>query len=190
MVVSLRPELQKMVEEKVKAGLFPSAEALINVAVEQVVSGDHLDPGEMERLLAVGKADVRAGRFVDFKSFPVQDDHHLLTVLRYVEANSFRSGIVECAQDWPFCSAAARQNHLPFPLTPWPIDRPRRLARTSQPAARRFHTTTPAPQRRPRSTLRRPFLGSENRPRTWPQLHPQATRKTKNINPATRGNAN
>ena len=124
MVVSLRPELQKMVEEKVKAGLFPSAEALINVAVEQVVSGDHLDPGEMERLLAVGKADVRAGRFVDFKSFPVQDDHHLLTVLRYVEANAFRSGIVECAQDWPFCSAAARQNHLPFPLTPWPIDRP------------------------------------------------------------------
>jgi len=65
MVVSLRPELQKMVEEKVKAGLFPSAEALINAAVEQVVSGDDLAPGEMERLLAVGEADARAGRFVD-----------------------------------------------------------------------------------------------------------------------------
>ena len=65
MVVSLRPELQKMVEQKVKAGLFPSAEALINAAVEQVVSGDDLQPGEMERLLAVGEADARAGRFVD-----------------------------------------------------------------------------------------------------------------------------
>ena len=65
MVVSLKPELQKLVEEKVKAGLFPSAEALINAAVEQVVSGDDLEPGEMERLLAVGEADARAGRFVD-----------------------------------------------------------------------------------------------------------------------------
>jgi Arc/MetJ-type ribon-helix-helix transcriptional regulator len=65
MVVSLRPELQKLVEEKVKAGLFPSAEALINAAVEQVVSGDDLDPGEMERLLATGETHARAGRFVD-----------------------------------------------------------------------------------------------------------------------------
>jgi len=65
MVVSLKPKLQKLVEEKVKAGLFPSAEALINAAVEQVVSGDDLEPGEMERLLASGEADARAGRFVD-----------------------------------------------------------------------------------------------------------------------------
>ena len=64
MVVSIRPELRKLVEEKVKAGIFPSAEALINAAVEQVVSGDDLEPGEMERLLAVGEADARAGRFV------------------------------------------------------------------------------------------------------------------------------
>ncbi|HEV8291659.1 MAG TPA: hypothetical protein VGP94_07030 [Tepidisphaeraceae bacterium] len=48
-----------------KAGLFPSAEALINAAVEQVVNGDDLEPGEMKRLLAAGEADARAGRFVD-----------------------------------------------------------------------------------------------------------------------------
>ena len=65
MVVSLKPELEKLVEAKVKAGLFPSAEALINAAVAQVVSSDDLEPGEMERLLAVGEADARAGRFVD-----------------------------------------------------------------------------------------------------------------------------
>ncbi len=59
-----------------------------------------------------------------FKSFPVQDDHYLLTVLRYVEANAFRADLVERAEDWPFSSAAARENHLPIPLAPWPVDRP------------------------------------------------------------------
>ena len=65
MTVSLRPELQKLVEEKVKAGLFPSAEALVNSAVEQFVTDDDFEPGEMERLLAVGEEDARQGRFVD-----------------------------------------------------------------------------------------------------------------------------
>lgn len=65
MVVSLRPELQKLVNEKVKAGIFPSAEALVNAAVLQVVAADDLEPGEMERLLAMGEADARAGRFVN-----------------------------------------------------------------------------------------------------------------------------
>jgi antitoxin ParD1/3/4 len=65
MVVSLNPELQKLIEEKVKAGLFPSAEALVNSAVAQVVVGDDLEPGEMERLLAVGEEQAARGQFVD-----------------------------------------------------------------------------------------------------------------------------
>jgi len=65
MVVALKPELQKLVEEKVKAGLFPSAEALVNSAVEQMVAGDDLQPGEMEKLLGVGEEQARQGRFVD-----------------------------------------------------------------------------------------------------------------------------
>ena len=64
MVVSLKPELEKLVAEKVKAGLFPSAEALVNSAVAQVVAGDDLEPGEMEALLAVGEAQAREGRLV------------------------------------------------------------------------------------------------------------------------------
>ena len=50
MTVSLSPELQKLVEEKVKAGLFPSAEALVNSAVAQLVADDDLESGEMEKL--------------------------------------------------------------------------------------------------------------------------------------------
>ena len=65
MVVSLKPELQKIVEDKVKAGLFPSAEALVNSAVEQMLAGDDLEPGEMEKLLTSGEEDARDGRFVD-----------------------------------------------------------------------------------------------------------------------------
>jgi Arc/MetJ-type ribon-helix-helix transcriptional regulator len=65
MVVSLKPELQRLVEEKVKAGLFRSSDDLLNAAVEQLIGDDDLAPGEMQQLLAVGEADVNAGRLVD-----------------------------------------------------------------------------------------------------------------------------
>jgi putative transposase len=39
-----------------------------------------------------------------FKAFPIQHDHHLLTVLRYVERNPLRANLVARAQDWPWAS--------------------------------------------------------------------------------------
>ena len=39
-----------------------------------------------------------------FKSFIVQQDHHLLTLLRYVENNPVRSGLVGSAMDWSWSS--------------------------------------------------------------------------------------
>lgn len=39
-----------------------------------------------------------------FKSFIIQNDEHLLTVLRYVEGNPVRSGLVTSAKDWPWSS--------------------------------------------------------------------------------------
>ena len=44
-----------------------------------------------------------------FKSFPVQDDPHFLTVCRYVESNPLRAGIVRRAEDWPFRASAGRR---------------------------------------------------------------------------------
>ncbi len=35
-----------------------------------------------------------------FKAFPIQDDNHLITVVRYVERNALRSKLVERAEDW------------------------------------------------------------------------------------------
>jgi putative transposase len=43
-----------------------------------------------------------------FKAFPIQDDRHFLTVLRYVERNALRAGLVEQAEAWRWSSLAAR----------------------------------------------------------------------------------
>ncbi|HEV3260786.1 MAG TPA: transposase [Gemmataceae bacterium] len=40
------------------------------------------------------------------RAFPIQEDEHLLTVLRYIERNPVRADLVRRAQDWPWSSAA------------------------------------------------------------------------------------
>ncbi len=39
-----------------------------------------------------------------FKAFPAQEDEHLLAVLRYIERNPLRAGLVERAEAWPWSS--------------------------------------------------------------------------------------
>jgi putative transposase len=58
-----------------------------------------------------------------FRAFPIQEDDHLLTVLRYVERNALRANLVERVQDWHWCSAAPG---IPESLTldPGPVVRP------------------------------------------------------------------
>jgi putative transposase len=53
-----------------------------------------------------GSGHVYQGRF---KSFPVQTDEHLLTVLRYVERNPLRAGLVGRAADWRWGSLWRRE---------------------------------------------------------------------------------
>ncbi|MGA2231754.1 MAG: transposase, partial [Tepidisphaeraceae bacterium] len=61
-----------------------------------------------------------------YKSFPVQSDGHLLTVLRYVEANALRAGLAKRAGEWPWSSDAMRRGKLATALlSEWPVDRPR-----------------------------------------------------------------
>jgi putative transposase len=62
-----------------------------------------------------------------FKSFPVQDDWHYLTVGRYIEANVVRAGIVTDVGDWEWGGFSARtKGGKPFRLAQWPVDRPNR----------------------------------------------------------------
>ena len=74
---------------------------------------------------AVGHGHLYQGRF---RSFAIQSDRHLLTVLRYVERNALRAGLAREAQAWPGSSAYVRQtrgHELQSLLCPWPVPRPR-----------------------------------------------------------------
>jgi putative transposase len=44
-----------------------------------------------------------------FKAFPIQDDDHLRVVLRYIERNPLRAGLVERAEQWPWSSLSRRE---------------------------------------------------------------------------------
>ena len=60
-----------------------------------------------------------------FKSFPVQDDAHFLTVCRYVEANALRAGMVQRAEDWAYCGLSQHSGKSgKIPVSQWPVDRP------------------------------------------------------------------
>ncbi len=72
----------------------------------------------------VGYGHLYQGRF---KSFPVQRDDHLLTVLRYIERNPLGAGLVARAEEWPWCSLWARAHAdvaLKAILSRWPVERP------------------------------------------------------------------
>ncbi|MDH5670026.1 MAG: transposase [Nitrospira sp.] len=43
-----------------------------------------------------------------FKAFPIQQDDHLLTVLRYIERNPVRAGLVPRAEEWVWSSLRER----------------------------------------------------------------------------------
>src|SRR4051812_41222235 len=57
-----------------------------------------------------GRGHVYQGRF---KSFPIASDEHLLAVLRYVERNPLRAGLVARAEDWRWGSLHRRTQGSP-----------------------------------------------------------------------------
>jgi putative transposase len=72
----------------------------------------------------VGYGPLYQGRF---KSFPVQSDDHLLSLLRYVERNPLSAGLVEKAQLWQWGSLWSRvhgEDAIKALLSPWPVQRP------------------------------------------------------------------
>src|SRR5262249_8747751 len=72
----------------------------------------------------VGYGPLYQGRF---KSFPVQRDEHLLSLLRYVERNPLSAGLVERAELWRWSSLWSRAHGdkaVKALLSPWPLERP------------------------------------------------------------------
>ena len=74
---------------------------------------------------SVGQGPLYQGRF---KSFPIQRDKHLLTAMRYVEANALRAGLVKRAESWRWGSlwvrmrGSAQQQAM---LSPSPVALPK-----------------------------------------------------------------
>ena len=60
-----------------------------------------------------------------FKAFVIQEDTHLLTVLRYVERNALRAGLAATAEQWRWGSLNWRESPTPkVPLYPSPVPLP------------------------------------------------------------------
>jgi putative transposase len=77
-----------------------------------------------------------------YKSFPIEDDDHLLTVLRYVERNAVRPTLVSRAEEWRWCSLWRARHPADDPdkpaLSPWPIARPADwVARVNRPISKK-----------------------------------------------------
>ena len=71
-----------------------------------------------------GTGHLYQGRF---RAFPVQKDDHLYAVLRYVERNALRAGLVRRAETWRWCSLWRRHAGTDKEralLHPWPLPLP------------------------------------------------------------------
>jgi putative transposase len=75
--------------------------------------------GQRHRIRHGTEGRIWQGRF---KAPPVQADDHLLTVMRYVERNPLRGGLVRRAQDWRWSSLRARLGPSDDLLAPSPVD--------------------------------------------------------------------
>jgi|ERR1043165_1270905 putative transposase len=60
-----------------------------------------------------GTGPLYQGRF---KAFPIEEDDHLLTVLRYAERNPLRANLVENAANWRWSSLGQVNQHLAGPV--------------------------------------------------------------------------
>jgi putative transposase len=69
----------------------------------------------------IGEGHLYQGRY---KSFPIQTDTYFQTVIRYVERNPLRAGLVARAEQWKWSSLGQASPDGPIPLSPWPLPGP------------------------------------------------------------------
>jgi putative transposase len=95
-----------------------------------------------------------------FKAFPIQDDDHLSTVLRYVERNALRADLVARAEDWAWSSLPDWLARVNEPLSVGDLQRLRHAVARGRPFGDEAWT---------RATAERLGLGSCLRPRGRPR---------------------
>jgi Arc/MetJ-type ribon-helix-helix transcriptional regulator len=66
-----RPELEKFIDDQVKAGYFPSPEAAVEAAVEHMMLDQGVDELDDETAAAINRAEeqIERGEGIDFRQF-------------------------------------------------------------------------------------------------------------------------
>jgi putative transposase len=128
-----------------------------------------------------GSGHVWQGRF---KAFPIEQDEHLLSVLRYVERNPLRANLVPRAEDWAWSSLSWRPSgKRPELLSDGPVSIPRnwvslvnKPATEAELAALRKSLERGTPfgnERWAERTAKRLGLDATLNPRGRPRKHPK-----------------
>jgi putative transposase len=103
--------------------LWPTQDEKLGSFVQRLTT-THVRRWHLHRR-SVGSGHLYQGTY---KSFPIEDDEHFLTVCRYVEQNPLRAGLVERAEDWRWSSLALRKGERSEEkgvlLSEWPVSRP------------------------------------------------------------------
>jgi len=123
-----------------------------------------------------GSGHVWQGRY---KAFPIQEDDHLLTVIRYVERNPVRAKTIPIrkAQRWPWSSVGTPPRGVDKPpLDAGPVPRGRNWLAWVQSAVDGGGTVGGPGERGPRQSLRGHGLASAHRPSPRPGIHPPPPR--------------
>ncbi len=109
----------------------------------------------------MGYGPLYQGRF---KSFQVQCDDHLLSLLRYVERDPLSAGLVERSELWRWSSLGSRADGdkaVKALLPPWPVEA-RELDGSRQLSSNREGIRSSAGEHRQRMSLPRGQLGDAN----------------------------
>jgi putative transposase len=83
--------------------LWPTVDGAISSYVHRLTTLHSMQHRRRRR--SVGHGHVYQGRF---RSFPVEGSRYFFNVVRYVEANPLRAGLVSRAEAWPWSSLSAR----------------------------------------------------------------------------------
>jgi len=85
MNVSLRPHVQKFVEEKISSGQYATPEDVVNSLLWQVHEQETLTPEDIQQLrdeLDVGIAEADRGEFVQFTAEDIIAERHAASAAR------------------------------------------------------------------------------------------------------------
>lgn len=66
MTIKLSDELEKMIQQKVESGAYPSAQAIVREAIENLLrDNEGFAPGELDAMLKVGTDELDRGDVFD-----------------------------------------------------------------------------------------------------------------------------